>query len=263
MNILDKIIAQKHIEVAANTVQLPSRFLEQLPNFQRETLSLKTALLDATKQGIIAEHKRKSPSKGIINDKLLVQDVTQGYVAAGASVLSVLTDTPFFGGSLQDLTIARAYNHVPILRKDFIIDEYQLLEAKAYGADVILLIGECLTKKEVEQLANFAKSLSLSVLYEVHSEDQLDKLCPAIDAVGVNNRNLKTFEVSLQTSIELATKIPNDFVKVSESGISNPQSINELRQFGYKGFLIGENFMKTSDAGLACKEFIERTIIGV
>jgi indole-3-glycerol phosphate synthase len=256
MNILDKIIAQKKIEVAANKRQLPSRFLEQLPNFGRDTHALKKALLESTKHGIIAEHKRKSPSKGIINDQLLVQTVTQGYVEAGAAVLSVLTDTPFFGGSLLDLTIARAYNNVPILRKDFMIDEYQLLEAKAYGADVILLIGECLTQKEVKTLATFAKSLSLSVLYEVHSEDQLDKLCPAIDAVGVNNRNLKTFDVRLQTSIDLVNKIPNEFVKVSESGISTPSSIQRLQEVGYKGFLIGENFMKTQDAGKACADFV-------
>ncbi|MEL6926125.1 MAG: indole-3-glycerol phosphate synthase TrpC, partial [Bacteroidota bacterium] len=168
----------------------------------------------------------------------------------------VLTDEAFFGGKNADLTEARKFNYCPILRKEFIIDEYQIVEAKSIGADAILLIAECLTKKEVGQLARFAKTLGLEVLMEIHSADQLSKVCPELDIIGVNNRNLKTFEVSIQNSIDLFPAIPADFVRISESGISDPASIVELKQVGFEGFLIGENFMKSANPGQACAEFI-------
>lgn len=172
--------------------------------------------------------------------------------------MSVLTDGKYFGGSLDDLLLARASVDIPLLRKEFVIDEYQILEAKAYGADVILLIAAILSKEEIKQLSEFAKSLNLDVLLEVHNLEELQKsIMPSLDMLGVNNRNLKTFEVSLETSKSLSEKIPEEFVKVSESGISNTSAINELKKYGYQGFLIGENFMKTDNPGENAKIFIE------
>ncbi|HAI19927.1 MAG TPA: indole-3-glycerol phosphate synthase TrpC, partial [Xanthomarina gelatinilytica] len=208
--------------------------------------------------GIIAEHKRRSPSKSVINQNLNVFDVAKGYENAGVCGMSVLTDSKYFGGSLDDLLIARASCNLPLLRKEFIIDEYQILEAKAYGADVILLIAAILTKEEIKQFSEFAKSLNLDVLLEVHNEEELHKsMMPSLDMFGVNNRNLKTFDVSLDTSKTLSQIMPNEFVKVSESGISSVDAIKELQPFGYKGFLIGENFMKTDDAGKSAAKFIK------
>jgi len=173
--------------------------------------------------------------------------------------MSVLTDAKYFGGSLDDLLIARAATKFPLLRKEFIIDEYQLLEAKAYGADVILLIAAILSKEEIKNLSEFAKSLKLNVLLEVHNEKELQKsIMPSLDMLGVNNRNLKTFDVSLETSKALSTLIPDDFVKVSESGISSIAAIQDLKNYGYQGFLIGENFMKTDAPGAHAKKFIEQ-----
>ena len=185
--------------------------------------------------------------------------MAQGYEKAGACGMSVLTDGKYFGGSLDDLLTARASVQMPLLRKEFIIDEYQLLEAKAHGADVCLLIAACLTRKEIEHLSQFAKSLGLDVLLEVHNQEELEKaLMPSLDMLGVNNRNLKTFEVSLETSKNLSNKIPNDFVKVSESGISSVEAIKDLQQYGYQGFLIGENFMKTDNPTQSAIEFINQ-----
>jgi len=259
MNILDKIVAFKLKEVAQRKEVKPVAALEQSPMFERSVNSLREALLQENSSGIIAEFKRQSPSAGIINDKVSVEGVTRGYVQAGASGLSVLTDSEFFGGSSADLELARETNpKTPILRKDFIVDAYQILEAKAMGADVILLIAECLDQEQVVQLSTFAKKLGLDVLMEIHSGEQLEKLNPNIDIVGVNNRNLKTFKTSLEASFELAEQIPVEFVKISESGISNPQAIVALRSQGYRGFLIGENFMRTADPGESCAEFIRK-----
>ena len=172
--------------------------------------------------------------------------------------MSVLSDGKYFGGSLDDVLVARASCNLPILRKEFIIDEYQILEAKSYGADVILLIAAILSKAEIEQFSEFAKSLQLDVLLEVHNEAELHKsIMPSLDMLGVNNRNLKTFHVSLETSKKLSTKIPDDFVKVSESGIGSVSAIKELKPYGYKGFLIGENFMKTDNPGVSALKFIQ------
>lgn len=260
MNILDKIVIDKRKEVALRKGLIPINQLEQSVLFDRKTVSLAEKLKNSN-SGIIAEHKRRSPSKSIINNSLNVQDVAQGYENADVCGMSVLTDGKYFGGSLDDLLTARASCNLPLLRKEFIIDEYQILEAKAYGADVILLIAAILTRDEIKQFSEFAKSLNLNVLLEVHNEEELHKsVMPSLDMLGVNNRNLKTFEVSLETSKSLSTLIPDDFVKVSESGISNVNAIKELQPFGYKGFLIGENFMKTDNPGVSAAEFIRNLV---
>jgi len=256
MNILDKIVRDKRIEVSLRKQLIAAKQLEQSILFERKTISLANNLRKTT-TGIIAEHKRRSPSKSIINNNLNVYDVAKGYEDAGVSGMSVLTDSKYFGGSLDDLLTARASCNLSILRKEFIIDAYQILEAKAYGADVILLIATILTKAEIKQFSEFAKSLGLDVLLEVHNEAELHKsIMPSLDMLGVNNRNLKTFEVSLETSKALSELIPKDFVKVSESGISSITAIKELQPYGYQGFLIGENFMKTDNPGVSAKEFI-------
>lgn len=257
MTILDKIVKDKREEVALRKSIIPITQLEQSVLFDRKTISLANNLRHSD-SGIIAEHKRRSPSKSVINQSLNVQDVAKGYENAGVCGMSVLTDGKYFGGSLDDLLTARASCNLPLLRKEFIIDEYQLLEAKAYGADAILLIAAILTREEIKQFSEFAKGLNLDVLLEVHNEDELHKsVMPSLDMLGVNNRNLKTFEVSLDISKTLSTLIPNDFVKVSESGISNIEAIKELKPYGYQGFLIGENFMKTDNAGESAKQFIK------
>lgn len=256
MNILDRIVADKHIEVKFRKELIPVSQLEASALFERNTFSLANNLRNSN-SGVIAEHKRRSPSKSVINQTSSVWDVAKGYETAGACGMSILTDGKYFGGSLDDLLTARASCNLPLLRKEFIIDEYQLLEAKAYGADVCLLIAACLTKLEIKQLSEFAKSLGLDVLLEVHNQEELEKsLMPSLDMLGVNNRNLKTFEVSLETSKSLSTLIPDDFVKVSESGISSVEAIKELRPFGYQGFLIGENFMKTEYPAKSAVNFI-------
>lgn len=257
MNILDKIVRDKRIEVQLRKSLIPVSQLEQSVLFDRATASLSERLKSST-SGIIAEHKRRSPSKSVINQSLNVQDVARGYENAGVCGMSVLTDTKYFGGSLDDLILARASCNMPLLRKEFIIDTYQILEAKAYGADVILLIAAILSREEIKEFSEFAKSLHLDVLLEVHNEEELQKaIMPSLDMLGVNNRNLKTFEVSLETSKVLSAQIPDDFVKVSESGISSVEAIKELQPYGYKGFLIGENFMKTDNPGEATKLFID------
>ncbi|MDP5158946.1 MAG: indole-3-glycerol phosphate synthase TrpC [Flaviramulus sp.] len=257
MNILDKITLNKRNEVALRKSLIPVNQLELSVLFEKQTISL-TNNLRNSKSGIIAEHKRRSPSKSIINNSLNVQDVAKGYEDAGVCGMSVLTDGKYFGGSLDDLLTARASCNLPLLRKEFIIDEYQLLEAKAYGADVILLIAAILTRNEIKQFSELAKSLHLDVLLEVHNKEELQKsIMPSINMLGVNNRNLKTFEVSLDTSKSLSSLIPDDFIKVSESGISNIEAIKELQPYGYQGFLIGENFMKTDNPGASATEFIK------
>ncbi|MCP3927500.1 MAG: indole-3-glycerol phosphate synthase TrpC [Bacteroidetes bacterium] len=258
MTILEKIIAHKRKEVKERIELFPTKLLEQSIYFETPVVSLKKYLLREDKSGIIAEFKRQSPSKGAINPYASVEQVTIGYMQAGASALSILTDTHFFDGKNEDLTEARRHNFCPILRKDFVIDEYQIIEARSIGADAILLIAECLEKAEVRELAKKAKSLGLEILLEVHSQDQLDKLCDEIDIVGVNNRNLSDFKVSIATSLELADDIPQELVKISESGISKPNSIVELKQAGYQGFLIGEYFMKTAQPAKTCSVLIQR-----
>jgi indole-3-glycerol phosphate synthase len=220
-------------------------------------LSLKSFLADPSKTGIIAEYKRKSPSKGVFpggGDPLVV---TRAYTQYGASGLSVLTDTEFFGGSSQDLIQARA-NEIPILRKDFMVDEYQVLEAKAMGADVILLIAASLTPDRVRELGAFARSLGLEVLLELHADEELGHVSPEVDLVGINNRDLKTFTVDIARSLDLASRLPAHLPKVAESGISNPDTIRLMKAHGFTGFLIGETFMREANPGEAFKQFVDQ-----
>jgi indole-3-glycerol phosphate synthase len=215
------------------------------------------AQIKQSNSGIIAEHKRRSPSKEVINNTLKVPNVVKGYENVGVCGISVLTDGPYFGGALEDLLLARAAVETPLLRKEFIVDPYQIIEAKAHGADAILLIAAVLTRADIHDLSTLAQSLGLEVLLEVHNLEELEKsIMPSLDLIGVNNRNLKTFEVSLDTSRALSTAIPSDFVKISESGISHVSAIKDLKTYGYSGFLVGENFMKTNDPGAAAQAFI-------
>lgn len=255
MNILDQIVAYKKQEVASRKSLVTIAELEAYPAFSRKTISLHQSLLDESKTGIIAEFKRKSPSKGIINSQADVTKVTGAYALYGASGLSVLTDATFFGGNDTDLEAARR-NNTPILRKDFMIDEYQFYEARAIGADVILLIAACLTPAQVKAFAQLSKSLQLEVLLEIHNEEELGHICAEVDFVGVNNRNLKTFTVDINTSLQLFPHIPADKPAIAESGISNVDTIVTLKQAGFKGFLIGENFMKQPDPTIAFADFV-------
>jgi indole-3-glycerol phosphate synthase len=254
MNILETIIEYKKGEVARRKKDWPTAVLEKERFFSRPTFSLKKSLLDTGKTGIIAEYKRKSPSKGVINNRDSVEAVTKAYFGYGASGISILTDHHFFGGSLDDLVAARD-NGIPLLRKDFMIDEYQLIEAKAFGADVILLIAACLTPQQVQTLSVAAKNLGLEVLLELHDETELEHICDTVDLVGVNNRNLKNFEVDLEHSVRLAAQIDDSFIKVAESGINEVKNIHYLKEHGFRGFLIGEYFMKQASPMIAFKEF--------
>lgn len=257
MNILDQIVLRKKEEVALAKQQVSVKALEAHVNFNRQPFVFKDFLLDEKRTGIISEFKRRSPSKGLINGTADVAEVTQAYNLAGAAALSILTDTDFFGGKAEDLFQARAVNNIPILRKDFMIDEYQILEAKTWGADVILLIASILSPQQVADFGKLAQSLGLSVLLEVHNLEELEQtICPFVNAIGVNNRNLGDFTVNIQTSFDLVDHIPNEFLKISESAIDNPEVIKQLKAVGYHGFLIGENFMKTANPGQAIQEFV-------
>ena len=255
MTILDQIILNKKQEVEALKKQFTIADLEKREFFGRKVLSFKDFLLN--RSGVIAEFKRKSPSKGIINATADVAETTLAYNNAGASALSVLTDEQFFGGSNENLLKARRVNEIPVLRKDFIMDEFQIVEAKSIGADIILLIASNLEIKQCLTLAKFAKNLGLNVLLEVHNKEELKFINEFVDAVGVNNRNLNTFTVDVNTSLNLVKDIPNDFLKISESGIYKPETIKMLKSAGFQGFLIGENFMREANPGEACKKFIE------
>ncbi len=257
MNILKKIIEAKKLEVNRQKKEVPEEQLKSYPGFLRNCNSMKAALLKNGASGIIAEFKQKSPSKGEINFAVKVEEVTKDYVIARASGLSILTDFEFFGGTLENLVKARVTNpEIPILRKDFIIDSYQIIEAKAAGADVILLIAACLEKEQAELLTHVAKELGMEVLMEIHNHEELETANNQIDMVGVNNRNLKSFEVNLETSVKLSERIPDNFIKISESGLKDADAIRYLKEYGYKGFLIGETFMKTINPGKSCEKLI-------
>ena len=258
MNILKKIIADKRIEVAQKKKFIPEEYLQSRDEFFEECASLKNSLIEENATGIIAEFKRKSPSKGWINKKIDIFDVVADYEIHGASGVSVLTDEIYFGGTLDDLINARIMLDGPILRKDFIIDEYQVIETKAWGADVILLIADVLTKQQIIKFSFKAKEIGLEVLLEIHDESELGHICENVDIVGVNNRNLKTLEVDINTSLRLSELIPADKIKISESGINNVASIHLLRQHGFKGFLIGENFMKEKNPGKVFSKFVSQ-----
>ena len=257
-NILDQIVVQKRIEVQQKQQIQSIEDLKQSIHFLNPIRSAKASILDESKTGIIAEFKRKSPSKGFINENANVEDVVVGYEQFGASVVSVLTDENFFGGSIEDLQQAKQFLTIPVLRKDFIVDAYQVYETKAIGADLMLLIAECLTKEEVHDLAKLAKEIGLEVLLEIHSEDQLEKVNEYIDLIGINNRNLKTFEVDTEKSKQILKQLPEDLIKVAESGISNPEVVKDLKAAGFQSFLIGENFMKNENPGNAFHEFVNQ-----
>lgn len=257
MNILDKIAADKHKEIQLRQEIIPASALELMPLFGRKCFSLSQKLQESS-TGIIAEFKRRSPSRPNLNPDADIELIVPAYQKAGASGISVLTDELYFGGTMDDFFLARQQVEIPILRKDFIIDEYQILESKAIGADVILLIASLLSPAQIKTFSETAKNLGLEVLLEVHDLEELERsLQTGLDMVGVNNRNLKTFTVDTDISKKLSGKIPDDFVKVSESGISMVSSIRELRAYGYKGFLIGENFMKSPDPRKSAMEFIK------
>ncbi|MFO7844683.1 MAG: indole-3-glycerol phosphate synthase TrpC [Bacteroidales bacterium] len=258
MDILTKIINHKKNEVSERKSLYPNKLLEKSTYFNTQPVSLKKYLLKSDKSGVIAEFKTKSPSKGDINPYSNVAEVSIKYMQAGASALSVLTDRNFFGGSLEHLTTARKYNYCPILQKDFVIDEYQVIEAKSYGADAILLIAAVLSKTKIRALAKLAKSLQMEVLFEIHNEQEIKKVSEFIDIVGVNNRDLKSFEVSIRQSIRLSEFIPDGFLKISESGIKTAKDIIELKKYGFEGFLMGESFMSTRHPGKACKMLIQQ-----
>jgi indole-3-glycerol phosphate synthase len=256
MDILHHIIAKKKVEVASKKQYMDNDFFHFLSDdMERTCYSLKERFVAAKTTGIIAEFKRKSPTKGWIHEGIHISDLIPAYQQYGAMAISILTDLEFFGGETEELKIARLETNIPLLRKDFIIDEFQLYEAKAYGADVILLIAACLTKEEVKQFAATAKNLGMEVLLEIHDLAELDHICTDIDFVGINNRDLKTFEVNIDTSLTLITKIPKDIIAVSESGITDVDTIVMLKEAGFKGFLIGENFMKEKNPAKAFQSF--------
>jgi len=256
MSILDEIVAYKKIEVEKRKKEVSLDELKNRDFFSREIHSLKQSLLDDSRNGIIAEFKRKSPSKGVINNNADVREVTEAYAKGGASALSILTDELFFGGNETDLLRARIHD-LPILRKDFIVDPYQVAETRAMGADVILLIAACLSPLEVKELAAYAKKIELEVLLELHDEDELNHICDDIDVVGINNRDLRTFEVNIDRSLKMAEKIPRGMVKIAESGINKVEDILQFRKYGFKGFLIGERFMKEQNPSQAFNDFME------
>ncbi|MFA5849583.1 MAG: indole-3-glycerol phosphate synthase TrpC [Bacteroidales bacterium] len=252
MNILDKILKNKREEVARLVRQNDCSLG---PYTERGVISFKNALQNSS-TGIIAEFKRKSPSKGWISPYADCQAIIGSYEKSGATALSVLTDSLFFGGDCQDLISVRPLVNLPLLRKDFLIDPIQVYQSKAIGADVILLIAAALSKEQVRSMAGLAHQLGLEVLLEIHSNDELDHLCTEIDVVGVNNRNLITFDTSVDISFELAEKISENFLKISESGLSEPKIVKSLRKAGFQGFLMGEHFMKEESPGEALNQFI-------
>jgi len=255
-NILETIAEHKKREVAGRKRALPLARLEAIALEQQAVLPLDAFIRDKRKTGIIAEFKRRSPVKGLLNDTAAVAEVTAGYAQHGASALSVLTDQDFFGGGSYDFSQARS-NDIPLLRKDFIIDEYQVIEARAMGADAILLIAAILTPRQVQRLSQLAVSLQLQVLLEIHSRDELEYYCPEVAAVGVNNRDLRTFTVDLEHAANLCSYLPEAAVKISESGIRSASDLKMLRQAGYEGFLIGSLFMKEAAPAAAFARFVQ------
>jgi indole-3-glycerol phosphate synthase len=259
MTILEQIKQHKLSEVAAKKELYPAKLLEQSPYFSSACVSMKKYISDKSRSGIIAEFKRKSPSKGDINKYANVQEVTLGYMQSGASALSVITDEHFFGAKKDDLQTARKFNYCPILRKDFIVDEYQIVEAKSIGADVVLLIAKMLSPKEIAQFSHFAKSLGLEVFLEFHNEEEIrQNEQVVIDLAGINNRNLNSFEVDIDNSIRLANLLPIEVLKITESGIDSAHTMQQLKKNGFNGFLIGEYFMRHSNPPEKCKELIKQ-----
>ncbi|MDR3681222.1 MAG: indole-3-glycerol phosphate synthase TrpC [Flavipsychrobacter sp.] len=256
MSILEQIVQQKRKEVKQKKMLYPVKLLERSEHFSSPVVSLKSYLTQKQKSGIIAEIKRSSPSRGVLNKYISVEQTSIGYMRAGASALSILTDEPFFSGTNNDLIVARQFNYCPILRKDFIIDEYQVIESRAIGADAVLLIASILSDNEIRHLSGIAKALDLEIILEVHTKEELNKVNNSIDIVGVNNRDLATFVTDIERSIALYDHIPKQFVKISESGIHTPEIAYKLKKKGFDGLLIGEQFMTHSQPGHTCAQFI-------
>ncbi|MCB8994659.1 MAG: indole-3-glycerol phosphate synthase TrpC [Bacteroidales bacterium] len=256
MNILEEIIAHKRIEVAAKKKIITQDSLEKYEYFKASRPSFYNAL-SAPGPSIIGEFKRMSPSKGIINSFVEIEQVARGYEAAGLSAMSILTDIEFFGGDENDLQEVAAYSSLPLLRKDFTVDEYQIIEAKAIGASAILLIAAVLTKKEINKFTNLADSLGLDVLCEIHDPSELEKLCPKNNILGINNRNLKTFAMDIGHSQDLIRSLPESSLKVAESGLSDQEEVKLLYETGFDAFLIGENFMRNQDPGKTAEKFVK------
>ena len=255
MNILDKIIARKEEEIAFSKSKISVEELKNSEYFRRETFSLKESV--KSKNGIIAEFKRQSPSKGIINDKVSPLEVVTKYEEFGASGISILTDKDFFGGGFEDILSVRTSVNIPILRKDFMVDEYQFYEAKSIGADVILLIAACLSPSQVQEFTALAHELNLEVLLEIHTEEELEHFNSEIDLVGINNRNLKDFKVDLQHSVNLKNLLPKGTLSVAESGIYKVEDFKFLKEKRFDAFLMGEYFMKNENPGNKFKEFVD------
>jgi indole-3-glycerol phosphate synthase len=258
MTILDQIIARKHKEVEEKKSGYPVKELEKSLFMQRKTDSLRTSLLREDLFGIIAEFKRRSPSAGVMNSKCSPEIVCQEYIRSGCSGLSILTDPGFFGGSIDDLTVVRWSNDIPILRKDFIIDEYQIVEARSAGADAILLIAELHEARTLENLYRFARSLDLEVLVEIHDEKNISRIPYDAHIVGINSRNLSSLKVSPENHELIISKLPPNVVKVAESGIRSVQDYVSLKNAGFDAFLIGEMFMNSPDPGKSCTSFISQ-----
>lgn len=259
MNILQQIAEYKKAEVAERQKLFPVEFLKQKLYYKSTPVSLKSYVMDETKTGIIAEIKRKSPSEGKINSHISVEEVSIGYMQSGASALSVLTDEPSFGGSLKDLEVARKFNYCPILRKDFMLDPYQVYEAKAHGADAILLIAAMIDKPLCQDLAQLAHELGMEVLLEVHNQEELDShYGNYADLVGINSRDLKSFNTDLEVARKLANQLPTDVPKIAESGLKTPEDVVAMKRAGFDGFLIGTSFMKSSEPGKACQRFSQQ-----
>jgi len=259
MNILDKIIERKKQEIKDSKSKTSVAQLKDSEFFGRKTFSLKETL--ESKSGIIAEFKRQSPSKGIINNQISTLEVASAYEKFGASGISILTDKDFFGGSFDDILSVRNHIQIPILRKDFMVDDYQFYEAKSIGADVILLIAACLSPNQVSEFTELAHDLDLEVLLEIHTEEELQHINKSIDFVGINNRNLKDFKVDLQHSVNLKNQLPENILSIAESGIYNEDDFKYLKEKGFNGFLMGEYFMKNENPGNKFSEFVSNVTI--
>lgn len=255
-NILDRIVANKRREIELQKEKVSIDVLISRINDTTNLYPFRESLANSS-TGIISEFKRKSPSRGWIFQDADIETVVPSYSINGASAISVLTDNEFFGGTFKDFELARSQTKTPLLRKDFMVDEYQFYQAKVLGANAVLLIAASLSVKEVKQFAMKSKELGMDVLLEIHNEKELQHINEYVDVVGVNNRDLTTFITDVKGSFELVDKIPSEFLKISESGISQPQTVKDLQAVGYKGFLMGENFMKTDDPGQALAQFIK------
>ncbi len=258
MNILERILADKQREVTEKKSLYPVKLLEKSVYFEAQPVSLSKYILREDLSGIIAEFKRRSPSRGVMNAYARAGEVCLGYMQAGASALSVLTDEPWFGGSAQDLIEARKINYCPILRKDFIIDSYQVIESRSIGADAILLIADVLEEKELSELSLLASELQMEVLFEAHSPEAIKKLPADTRIVGINSRNLDSFETSLEHAARMAELIPQGVIRIAESGIQSVDDCLRMKKAGYQGFLIGERFMREPDPARSCSMFISK-----